>query len=205
MKEETPDNVISEYEALRDEILLRLKAQQDIVNYSLVVAGLLAPLIGLRSTVGLHSSLDMLLIGPVICIFLQGIYFKHHMFVELLSSYISTKLGDGNEDAGKPLPFAGWEQHLTSSLYERPLTNIFSGLLGFLEAGVPSVVALAYLLSFLAVVRVSVGQLSALKPRIFKIAFLIELSLVVAFNVIAYFVRFWVFKRRRAARDRGSR
>jgi hypothetical protein len=202
VKEETPDKVISEYEAIRDEITLRLKAQQDIVNYSLVVAGLLAPLVGLRSTVGLHNTLEMLLIGPVICIFLQGIYFKHHIFIELLSSYISTELGRGSKDAEESLPFAGWEHYLTSSLYERRLTNISSGFLGLLEAGVPSVVAVAYLVSFLTVAQGVAGGWGNLKPKILRILLVIEFSSVFAVNVVGGLVRRWVFKRRRAARTR---
>ena len=186
MTNKIPENVTTEYEAVRDEILFRLKVQQDTVNYSFIAAGLLAPLLGLRSTIGLHGTLAMLLIGPLICIFLQGIYFKQHVFIELLSSYVATTLGAEDERTQKPLPFAGWEKHLTSSLYSSRITNIFSGILGAIEAGVPSLVAMAYLLSFVAVAWVSWSQLNALKFAVLLIGLLVELFMIVVVNVVLH-------------------
>jgi hypothetical protein len=81
-------------------------------------------------------------------------------------------------------------------LYSGKITNIFSGILGAIEAGVPSLVAVTYFLSFVGMAWVSESQLNMFKFVVLLIGLLIELLMIVTVNVVGYFVRYWVFKRR---------
>jgi len=98
---------LHEYDAIRDEILLRLGFQQQIIQYSFLVIGLLAALLSLRSYIDPHGLLAAMLVGPIICIFLQLAYFKQHVFIELLSSYIAADLGKMEREKKNKTFFSG--------------------------------------------------------------------------------------------------
>lgn len=73
-------------------MLFRLKAQQDIISYSLVVLGSLAPILGLSTIIDPIMILIFLLIGPIICVLLQLVYVKHHLWITLDLRYIDYEL-----------------------------------------------------------------------------------------------------------------
>ncbi len=183
--------MLAEYSAIRDEILMRLKAQQDLLRYALLVAALLPPLVGLGSVIGPHGLLAMLLLGPVICMFIQGVYLKHHLFIELLSDYVTKDL------------IAGWERHLTDTLYQRPLPLHLSGLLGYLEGGLSTLIGGLYLLTFIVVALTSRNSL-ALLPMFFLVLFFFADVIALALLILAGItVRSWAANLRRTAAKRG--
>jgi hypothetical protein len=181
------DTMLAEYSAVRDEILMRLKAQQDLLRYALLVAALLPPLVGLGSVIGPHGLLAMLLLGPVICIFIQGIYLKHHWFIELSSDYVTKDL------------IAGWERHLTDALYQRPLPYHLSGLLGYLEGGLPTLVGVLYLSAFIVVTLASMNSLDLLPMCFLVLFFFADVAALVLLVLAGITVRSWVADQRRAA------
>jgi hypothetical protein len=199
-----PESISSEYGAARAEILFRLKAQQDIINYSLAVAGALGVLLGLilNPNSNTKSLFALLLLGPLFCVFLQAIYLKHHIFNELLEGYISTQLGikiqlDEELPSRPILPFAGWERYLTSSLYQDRQTNFISAMLGYAEGGFPTLIGILYLVAFRVVVPSSSQSHSFLVfLDYWFIADCIGLGVVVLAGIL---IRRWVIRRRQSA------
>lgn len=182
--------MLAEYNAVRDEILMRLKAQQDLLRYILLVAALLPPLVGLGSVVGPHGLLVMLLLGPVICMFIQGVYLKHYWFIELLSDYITKDL------------IAGWERHLTNTLYQRPLPYHLSGLLGYLEGGLPTLIGVLYLSAFIVVAIASRNSLDLLRMCFLTLFFFADVMGLLLFAIAGLIVRSWAANLRRTAAKR---
>lgn len=179
--------MLAEYSAVRDEILMRLKAQQDLLRYALLVVALLPPLVGLGSVIGPHGVLAMLLWGPVICVSIQVVYLKHHVFRELLSDYATRNL------------IAGWDKHLTNALYQRPQPYPLSGLLAYLEVGLPTLIGVLYLAAFI-VVAVASRNSMAPPPMCFLALFFFADVIGLALSVLAGIkVRSWAAGLRRAA------
>lgn len=138
---------ITEFQAIREELLFRLKAQQDIISYSLVVLGSLAPILGL-SEVFANPFLIMifLLIGPIICVLLQLVYVKHHLWITLDSRYIDYEL---QSDTITQLGLFGRRgKYFRDNLYKNKIPNLVSRLLGYAEGGFPSLVGILYLIIF---------------------------------------------------------
>lgn len=148
---DTVDVELAQYEAARGEVLLRIKIQQDVINYAIVVAGLIAPLVGLKGTVG-NDVLWLLLVGPLACVFLQIVYLKQHVYIQLLVGFIATRLSasttDLNEDSPTLTRFAGWEVYLTRALDGHPSVRILSKFLGLAEGGIFTLIAALYLVTF---------------------------------------------------------
>lgn len=147
----------AEYDAARAEILLRLGFQQQMINYSFVVAGLLAPILALTQIFGAAITLPILLLGPLACVFLELVYIKHSMYIDLLARYIAQELkADVKLGADLPpvtvRPFQGWEHYLARHRADKSL-NSFTTLLGYAEAGFPALVGAVYLVGFVAVLR----------------------------------------------------
>jgi len=179
--------VVAEYEALRQEILLRLQAQQNLLHHTVLVGGLPIPLLGFffdrtgtLSSRSLEFLLCLLLVPIILCLFLQLIYLKHHLYMHLLSVYIDKELGIvlsdetealshfpikvGSASEGGELEkarvFSGWEQYLTRTLMVDPIPKLFSIVLGFAEGYFPLTVGLVYVLaSILTYVAVKGFQL----------------------------------------------
>jgi len=198
-----PDELKTEYGAIRDEILFRLKAQQDIIKFTFAVAGLLAPLLGvmLNPSVNRDSLFAVLLIGPIICIFLKAVYLKHHVFIELLSSYISKELSidvykGGKGSKHKVFPFSGWEKYLTSSFYRNWRASFITALLGLSEAEFPILIGVLYLVMYHVLgPPANPSKYSLLFLNCWFIADCIGLFFIVFSGV---FLRRWVAKRRRS-------
>ena len=183
--------ILAEYNAVRDEILMRLKAQQELLRYILLVAALLPPLVGLGSVVGPHGLLAMLLLGPVICMFIQGVYLKHHLFIELLSDYVTKDL------------ISGWERYLTDALYQQPLPNIVSGLLGYPEGGLPTLIGVLYLSAFIVVALASRNSLDLLPMCLLMPFFFADALALVLLALAGVRVRSWAADLRRTAAKPG--
>jgi len=152
-KLQIPEYIFAEYNAVRNEILFRLKVQQDMINYTFVAAGLLGTFLGLYAIIDIRTLLVVLLIGPIACIFLQLNYFKQHLFVELLAKYISTELGvavslQEGMPQHKEMPFAGWEDYLSSFYAHQHRLNFYSKLLGYAEGGFPTLIGVLFLIVF---------------------------------------------------------
>jgi hypothetical protein len=72
------NNLITEYNALREEILFRLRVQQDMINYSLLFVGFVATILTIQD-LDIGAILIVLLFGPLVGIFLALIYLKQHI------------------------------------------------------------------------------------------------------------------------------
>jgi len=137
--------------------------------------------------VGPHGLLALLLLGPIICVFIQGVYLKHHVFIELLSEYVTKDL------------IAGWERDLTDALYQRPLPYHLSGVLGYLEGGLPTLIGVLYLAAFI-VVAVALRNSVISPPMCFLTFFFLADAIALALSVFAGIkVRSWAADLRRAA------
>ncbi len=146
-KNQHSEEIVAEYAALREEILFRLRVQQDMISYSFLAAGFLATLLGVN--IDPRMRLVIILMGPIMCVFLQLIYTKQHLFVELLAKYVSTELGIESAPANSlsrnnSAPFDGWEDYL-SSFYIHSRLNLYSKILGYAEGGFPTLVGLLFL------------------------------------------------------------
>jgi len=200
--ESVPSHVTSEYEAVRDEILFRLKIQQDMINYTFVTVGLLATFLGLYNTIDIRA---LLLLGPLVIVFLQFVYFKQHVFIHTLANYIATQLcyekpQNDKQPPQRVLPFAGWENYLTSYLYERKGPNFFSALLGYAEGGFPTLIGLFYLVASIALAVLSRQQLDCVLLILFLAAWcFFDLFLLGFVVIIGARIRAWVRKERRAS------
>ena len=154
MVEQTlPDNIQIEYSALREEILFRLRVQQDMINYSLLFVGFMATVLAIQ---GLDPGavLIVLLFGPLVGIFLALIYLKQHVFVEALAGYIS-KLGfrgpsDQCNSPKEMRPFTGWEDYLTTNFYTHRLPTVLTGIIGLAEGLFPMLIGIVCWLLYVA-------------------------------------------------------
>ena len=186
---------------------MRLGFQQQVTNYSLVVAGLIAPVLALAEEVGQSAVLPVLLVGPILCIFLQLTYIKQHVFIDLLSSYISTQLGISGQPASDKvmkgsLPFAGWERFL-SRLYTDSRLNRYTAVLGYAEGGFPTLVAVLYLIAFLAILILADPVINSIERVLLLLWGVADtIGLVVAFS-IGVRVRQRVASRRQAEVNTG--
>jgi hypothetical protein len=140
------DLAIAEYESVKGELLFRLKAQQDIISFSLVVLGSLAPILGLTEIIPPYIILTIMLIGPIICVLLQLVYIKHHIWITLDLRFIDYELGD-DTSTGLGL-FGKRGKYYRDNLYNKALPNIFSAIVAFAEGSFPTLVGVLYLVLF---------------------------------------------------------
>lgn len=137
---------IAEYESLRNEITQRLGFQQQIINFTLVLAGLLVPLIIKFDYPNEEIILALLLIGAFISLVLSFISLKQHIIIAQLSEYISREIKYEN---GKAI-FEGWEKyHLDSKLRNHKICCVLSFLMGCADVGFSVIVGILYLVLFL--------------------------------------------------------
>jgi hypothetical protein len=223
-----PSNVTTEYEAMRAEIVFRLKVQQDMINYTFVTAGLLATLLGLYDTIPKLALLIMLLLGPLVIVFIQFVYFKQHIFTHTLANYISTALyyetSQDDQKSSKPpqriLPFGGWETFLTSYLYKRKLPDFYSSLLSYAEGGFPTLIGIFYLAAFAVLSVLSLNDipvfLNQLTVQWKQLVYLLLLALLALFliawcasdlillasvTIVGILIRRWVRKERESTAE----
>jgi hypothetical protein len=190
--------IIAEYEALRDEILLRLSFQQQLLNHSLVSAGLIVPIVGLFgvSSIDPHGVLALLLIGPIVSVFLQLIYLKQYVYFQQLASYIASTLGptqisgESLENKGIPL-FSGWERYLNRKLIKSRLVDSAMIFTGFAEGSFPAITGLLYLLAFAASLVAQANDLNLLIIFVLVGWGVLDLLFLVIVFVISWFVRGW--------------
>lgn len=138
-----PDLIISEYQAMREEILFRLKFQENIINYSFILLGLLAPALSLLEigSLSVEGLLLAILVGPLVAVFLQSIYLKQYIYFQQLAHYIKTTLGKEISEKNVP-PLAGWEYYLDTVEIE-PKGRL-SFILGATEGGFSLLVGAVY-------------------------------------------------------------
>lgn len=147
---DVPRHIAIEFSALREEILFRLKFQESIINYSLILLGLLAPVVALLKgqitssdqVVSVEGVQFALLLGPILSIMLQLIYLKQYMYFQQIAQYIKSRLGETLGEELK-LPFAGWENYLNDTLIKAWQSKV----VGFAEGIFVLLVGLAYILS----------------------------------------------------------
>ncbi len=204
---------LAQYEAARAEILLRIKIQQDVINYCIAVGGLLAPLAGLRASIGAEV-VWLLLIGPLICVFLQVVYLKQHEYIQLLAAFIATRLSRSGSSRGDMLPgltrFASWEVYLTNSLDGHLAVRVLSKCLGLAEGGVFTLVAVLYLAAFKIVAnatgllrhRLHVSVLCFVIADIAVVAILAVTGLVIQMATASFRMQ---VSRRKRLRNKSSR
>lgn len=142
MNNVVPEHILAEYYSLREEIIFRLRFQETLINYSLVLLGLLAPLITLYyQSGGLITTSTIsyaLLLGPFLGIFLQLIYLKQYMYFQQIAFYIKEELGGPTGVDGLP-PFSKWERHLNDTLvkdWRAKLVGAAEGLFAPLVGGI---------------------------------------------------------------------
>lgn len=143
MSEETR---IAEYEATSNEVLFRMKAQQEIISYSLVAGGLLGTILGLSQSIDSILLLFILLLGPIICVSLEAIYLKHHTILTTHLRFIDFVLGDPLQ---KGAVFGQRGRFFRETLYQPTPMRYFTAILGFIEGSFPLLIAGAYLIGFL--------------------------------------------------------
>ena len=203
-----------EYKVIREETLFRLKAQQELINYSLIVAGLLAPLISLSTVVNIRTLLGSLLVGPLICFFLQIIYYKHHIYIQLMSQYIEWNIGinlqkaidlenvETNNNNNKKLEIKindlfGWDKFLTNSLLKSRIIGFFTLIFGFAESSIPSLVGSLYLFVFYSMKFGSLMGLNSYEIYLFNTLFVAELICIFLILLFGLAVRIWSSNKRR--------
>jgi len=217
--------MIAEYEAVRQEILFRLQAQQSLLQYTILIGGLPIPLIALFWDVDLQYSpqavtfLLLLFIIPVIlCIFVQLVYFKHHLHNYWLSLYIADELGilitdetksldhfpirveklNGNE-LRRALVFSGWEEYHHKAARTSFLTKAFSLVLGAAEGYFPLMVASCYIFAGgLIYLLVKDGWPTTLSDWVIVGLYLIAVVCLLAIAAGGQVMRRWVMYKRNA-------
>jgi hypothetical protein len=206
-----PESIVVEYNALREEILFRLKVQQDVMNYSLLFVGFIVITLAIQ---GLDTGavLILLLLGPLVGIFLAFVYLKQHLFIEALAGYISSQLRyDTSSEKGVSTqqirPFAGWEDHLTKSFYTGRLPILFTGILGLAEGLFPLLIGIACWLLFIALRGGWSGSqlpgpiatnLSLDVVRLSDIWAILDIVLLACALIVEGAVGKWVLKQRRS-------
>lgn len=181
--------VLAEYEALRQEILFRLGAQQNLLQYTVLVGGAPVPIIGFFTNfepLGLREIVVplsyLLLIPAILCLFLQLTYLKHHLYIHLLSLYIdkelSIRLTEDTADLArfphKPGTaahelqariFAGWEIHLTQTMMDDTLSKGLAAVLGLAEGYFASAVGMFYVIAGCVVYSYILGTFPPLREH----------------------------------------
>jgi hypothetical protein len=206
-----PESMVVEYNALREEILFRLKVQQDVMSYSLLFVGFIATTLAIQ---GLDTGavLIVLLFGPLVGIFLAFVYLKQHIFIEALADYIASQLSyDTSSKNGtstqKVCPLAGWEHYLTKSFYTDRLPTLFTGILELAEGLFPLLIGIACWLLFIALRgRWSASQLPGFVDtklgldvvNLSDIWAILEVVLLVGALIVEWAVRKWALQQRRS-------
>jgi hypothetical protein len=175
---------ITEFQAIREELLFRLKAQQEIISYSLVVLGALAPILGLSEVIANPFIIMIfLLIGPIICVLLQLVYVKHHLWITLDSRYIDYEL---KPDASTKLGLFGRRgKYFRDNLYKTKIPNLISKILGYAEGSFPSLVGILYLILFVGLwwsnkIATQMGLLNILLPLWFFLDIILIILAILA-------------------------
>lgn len=181
--------LIAEYQAIRNEIIFRLEAQQNIISYSLLVAGILAPALGLSNTLDIHVVLVVLLVGPIICALLQLTFLKHYLWITIDYRYLDYELG---ADVMGENVFRRRGIYIRKELYQNKLANIFSALLGFAEGFIPALVGFLYLFLFLVMILVSSNRMEfSLITCLLMFWFVLDLLGLVVLVIIGVIERKW--------------
>lgn len=139
------DTKIAEYESLRNEISQRLGFQQQLINFTIIIAGLFPPLaIFSKDTLGDQAKLAFFLLGAIISLVLAFVALKQHLYIVQLSEYISKKITENNNCI-----FAGWEEyHLAEKIRGNKICCLLSFFMGCCEVGFPAMISAIYLLGF---------------------------------------------------------
>lgn len=132
---------LAEYEALRGELLQRLSFQQEMINFTLVLAGILIPLLFMEGKKNMKYISPMLLMGAFISCMLALISLKQHLIIANISEYISTKINL----YGKGM-FGGWENYyFQNKLFDKTIPTHLKFLMGLFEVFFPLIVSVVYL------------------------------------------------------------
>lgn len=202
-----PDWMVTEYEAIRAEILLRLGFQQQIINFSVAVLAGLAPIVAVKSSVDIMLLLTMLLLGPIASGFLALVYIKQHIFIDRLARYISEELGFiTHDEAGVkdfhdgPVwgrPFKGWEKWLSKMYREGEWKRLLS-VVGLAEGFFPILVGGVYLAVFAVLLRPEWTGLLIGTRWVIGLVLFAEAAFLGAIVVFAFLVRRAIKVRREA-------
>lgn len=189
--------VIAEYQAVRAEILLRLQFQQQLLYYSLLGVGLIAPIVGLfaLSAINPQGVLTLLLLGSIASTLLQLIYIKQYVYVQQLSYYIANKLGvayslDESSPRDEIPVFSGWERHLNSKLIKPHLVDLAIAITGAAESTFPLIGGILYLITYIASIS-QVSQLKALPLITFTVWAVFDATLIFIALLVSFAVRGW--------------
>ncbi len=186
--------VTAEYTAIRNEILFRLQSQQNIITQTVVVAGFLAPILGLIPVLTSHSVLAALLVGPLVCVFLQLTYLKHHIWLTVDARYLDYEIGrDLSQGPTSALGKRG--RYVRDTLHKSKWPRSASAWLGYAEGGLPTLVAGVYLLAF-AVIALQSGVFQ--KPTIYTkflgVWFVVDFGLSIVAVIAGIRTRNWNLK-----------
>lgn len=192
MKAKHIEVTLANYNAAREEILFRQKAQQDLIRYSILVAGLIGPILGLGSVIDPWGLLAVLLVGPVICVFIQAVYLKHQLYLELLANYINAESTTLPKEC-RPL---GWDEYFKRTLFQHRGRDFLSSLLGFAEGSFSILIGGLYLLASALAAQFYKEPLSFRPLNTLGTFFLIDVILLCAFVVAGVLLRRWTVRLR---------
>jgi hypothetical protein len=169
-----------------------LEAQQNIISNSLLVAGVLAPTLGLSNTLDIHVILIVLLVGPAVCALLQLTFLKHHLWITLDYRYLDYELG--KDMIGENI-FRRRGIYIRKELYQSKFANFYSALFGFAEGFFPTLVGFLYVFLFLFMSIISFNKIGFGLATILMIFwFLLDLLGLVLLIVIGIFERRWTLQ-----------
>lgn len=181
----TDQVVIMEYRKLRDEQVARLGWQQNLVRYVLIVAGSLPALLSqpVRDLIGPEALPFVLLVGPLLSLFILGSMLKHHVYICLIGTYMSSELG-------RDAPFSPWPAYFSRAVYSTWRRRIvLSAFVGAWEFLVPLGVAGLYIwVSWLTAQEVRPTDQSKLWCAY---PWALCLSVVFLFAAVVVLVAFW--------------
>lgn len=220
----------TEYGALRQEIVLRLQAQQNLIQYTVIVAGLPIPLLaailqasnaGIPLVTQFFVVMALLLAPPVVCVFLQMVYLKQHLYLSLMALYIQNELGPTlfgrtrglhtrfpiagptkNELPERLLIFSGWEDHLTDSAMNTRGAIWLSRLLAVAEGEFPAIAGFVYLGFGLLIYLETIGHVTVAwyYPVLFWVVFFATVLATAVAAGAGFFLQAWVRTRRNESR-----
>ncbi|MBI9051352.1 MAG: hypothetical protein JEZ00_18150 [Anaerolineaceae bacterium] len=191
---------IAEYEARRGEILFRLNCMQRAFEQSIITTGIVVTILGLfnQQILDIFFILSILLVSPIIFLFLQVSYLKHHYWLLVNASYQERKIALDIENNGITSPnniFSGYGKYV-DFLHKQGVIQVFYfRFLGFLEAAFPTVMGLSNLLLFWIL---AINHLNQLNHSIWVLFLLIigvlEIIPFVFLLTMGIFQRFWAEK-----------
>ncbi len=178
MAEEIAENEkIAEYKSLRNEMSKRLGFQQQLINFTLIVAGLL-PLVAKFPSLKAQARLLSFLLGAFISLVLTFISLKQYIYIAQLDEYIKNNF-----------PFAVWnkcpmeEKTIRGHKIPWPLPL----LMGCCETGFPAMISFIYLIGlwfFWSTTPIKFTLLPFLCLRISILVFFVLLFVVIYAMII---------------------